>query len=155
MGFITIEPLARHPEILPVLEQWFETEWPSYYGAGGRGSARLDLLAYSNQGTLPVGLAAFRDGIVCGVMALKSSSIASHLHLSPWAAAGLVKASERGHGIGAQLLAGLEREAATLGFPYIYCGTNTADSLLRRAGWHLTERIVHEGEDLGIYRKAL
>ncbi|MGH8607612.1 MAG: GNAT family N-acetyltransferase [Gammaproteobacteria bacterium] len=52
---------------------------------------------------------ALRHGRVCGIAALKAESIASHRHLSPWAAAGLVKPSERGRGIGAQLLAALER----------------------------------------------
>jgi GNAT superfamily N-acetyltransferase len=154
-GLVTIEPLASHPEVLPVLEQWFETEWPSYYGAGGLGSARLDLQTYSNRSGLPVAVVVFCDGAVCGVMALKASSIASHSHLSPWAAAGLVKASARGHGLGAQLLAAIEREARALGFPYLYSGTSTAETLLRRGGWQLMERINHEGQDLGIYCKAL
>ncbi len=152
---VTIEPLAAHPEVLPVLEQWFEAEWPSYYGAGGPGSAGQDLRSYANGNGLPVGVVAFRNGETCGVAALKADSIESRRDLSPWAAAGFVKPSERRQGIGSQLLAALEMEARALGFPYIYCGTSTAESLLKRRGWQLLERIVHEGKDLGIYRKAL
>jgi hypothetical protein len=154
-GLVTLEPLASHPDVLPVLEQWFEAEWPTYYGPGGRGSAKVDLRSYANVGSLPVGVVAFCDGVICGVMALKAESITSHTHLSPWAAAGLVTVTERGHGVGASLLESVEREARVLGYPYIYCGTSTAESLLRRGGWQLMERINHEGEDLGIYRKAL
>lgn len=51
---LTIAPLALHPEALPVLVSWYETEWPAWYGSG-RGNARHDLQAFSNQGSLPVG----------------------------------------------------------------------------------------------------
>ncbi|MGA6925597.1 MAG: GNAT family N-acetyltransferase [Desulfosarcina sp.] len=150
---IRIEPLAAHAEVLPLLQRWFEMEWPSYYGKDGPGNAQRDLQVLANRGSLPMGLVAFCGDRLCGVAALKAESIASHRHLSPWAAAGLVKPSERGRGIGTQLLAGLEREACRLGFQRLYCATNTAESLLHRRGWKLMELIVHEGVDLGIFCK--
>lgn len=152
---LRIEPLAAHPEVLPLLCEWFEAEWPSYYGVGGPGDALHDLRAYANEGSLPVGVVAFRQGKLCGVAALKVTSIASHRHLSPWAAAGLVHPTLRGQGIGSMLLAALEQQARGLGFGRIYCGTSTSESLLQRCGWQLLDRIVHEGEDLAIYSKAL
>lgn len=152
---IRIDYLAAHPEALPELRRWFETEWASYYGASGPGDAGHDLSSYANRGSLPVGIVAFRDGRLCGIAALKADSIASHVHLSPWAAAALVEPSMRGKGIGTGLFAALEQEARTLGFDCIYCGTSTASSLLERCGWELIEWILHDGSRLGIYRKAL
>ena len=152
---LSIEPLALHPQAIPLLQEWFEAEWPSYYGAGGRGSALHDLQSYANQGRLPVGVVALRGGSVCGVAALKAESIASRAHLSPWAAAGLVHPSMRGQGIGRLLLGALEEQARQLGFVRVYCGTSTAQSLLQRCGWQLIESIIHEGENLGVYSKAL
>ena len=154
-SIVRIEQLAMHPEAVSPLRHWFETEWPEYYGAGGPGDAQADLESFANRDRLPIGVVAFQDGELCGVAALKVASIASHRHLSPWAAAGLVKASERGKGIGARLIDAVERQARDLGFPCIYCGTHTANSLLECCGWELMERIVHEGHNLGIYRKAL
>ncbi|HEV2610219.1 MAG TPA: GNAT family N-acetyltransferase [Noviherbaspirillum sp.] len=151
----SVEPLARHPQAIPVLCEWFEAEWPSYYGRGGPGCAHHDLHAYANQGSLPVGVVAFDTGKVCGVAALKAESIASHKHLLPWAAAGCVHPSLRGQGIGRLLLIALEEEARNLGFDRIYCGTSTAQSLLQRCDWQLIESVDHEGARLGIYRKAL
>lgn len=152
---LRVELLALHPDQLPLLREWFEAEWPSYYGAGGRGDACIDLHAFSNQGSLPVGVIAFLGDKVCGVAALKAESIASHRHLSPWAAAGLVPAALRGQAIGIQLLGALEQQARMLGFSRIYCGTSTAETLLQRCGWQLMESIVHDGKALGIYSKAL
>ena len=100
-------------------------------------------------------MVAFRDASLCGVAALKAESIASHAHLWPWAAAGLVRRDLRGQGIGEQLVLALERHAETMGFDRIYCGTSTAERLLRRIGWRLLERVEHEGDLLGIYEKAL
>ena len=154
-GHLHVEPLALHPEVLPTLQAWFEAEWPAYYGAGGRASARRDLEAYARLSGLPFGVVAFHDTAVCGVAALKEESIASHAHLSPWAAAGLVCRDLRGQGIGTQLVRALERQAKAMGFSRIYCGTATAENLLQRAGWRLLEHVDHEGEVLGIYEKTL
>ena len=154
-SIVTIERLALHPEALQPLRHWFETEWPEYYGANGPGDAQSDLHSFANHDRLPIGFVAFQNGDLCGVAVLKENSIASHSHLSPWAAAGLVKSSERRRGIGAQLIGALETQARALGFSSIYCGTSTASSLLERCGWELMENILHEGHPLGIYRKAL
>ena len=151
----TIARLVAHVDLVPELANWFKTEWPNWYGPAGSGIAENDLLAYANAGSLPVGVVAFRDGEPCGVAALKAEFIPSHAHLKPWVAAGFVKPSLRGHGIGAQLLAALEQEARNLGFSYIYCGTSTAKSLLQRRGWRLIEDINHDGKGLGIYQKTL
>ena len=150
-----IEPLALHPEVLPLLAGWFEVPWPDYYGAGGRGDAKRDLQAYANLDGLPYGVVAFHEGAACGVAALKADSIASHAHLSPWAAAGLVRADFRGRGIGPQLLLALEDRARGMGFSRIYCATNTAERLLLRLGWRLMERVAHDGEVVGLYEKLL
>ena len=152
---LRIEPLALNRQLLPLLQSWFEAEWPAWYGPGGQGDAGSDLAGFANRGSLPTAVVAFRAGQLCAVAALKAESIPSHRHLSPWAAAGYVQPSLRGQGIGAQLLAALEHEAARLGFGRIYCGTSSAQSLLQRCGWQLLEQSTHDGKELGIFCKAL
>lgn len=154
-GSITIARLSDHPEALPTLEQWFEAEWPAWYGPGGRGSARADLLSYASPRGLPRAFVALAGDEVCGVAALKPSSIAGYEHLTPWAAAALVDPSKRRRGIGARLLAELEREARSLGYTHIHCATSTARSLLERCGWEHREDVSIEGESVGVFRKTL
>ena len=151
---LTVELLGLHPEALPVLRDLYESEWPAWY-CSGRGNAEQDLCAYANQGSLPVGVVALRNGAVCGAAALKAESITSHKHLSPWAAAGVVVSALRGQGIGSQLLFALEEQAKNLSFKRIYCATSTADTLLQRAGWHGLEQTRHEGKALVVYEKTL
>jgi GNAT superfamily N-acetyltransferase len=150
-----IAPLADYPETLPVLKQWFETEWASYYGPNDPGDAEKDLLACASRHKLPVGLVAFLGEELCGIAALKHESLTTHAHLCPWVAARLVSPPHRGKGIGTRLLMALEDAARRFGYPRIYCGTSTAVSLLRRSGWQFMERIAYHGEDVSIYEKAL
>jgi len=152
---LRIEHLADHPEVLPILKEWFETEWESYYGPGGPGDAPSDLLAYANRRELPVGLVAFFEDELCGVAALKSASITTHSHLGPWASAGLVNPSYRRRGVGTELMRALEKVARNLGYARVYCGTSTATHLLERCGWQYMEQVKYNGEDVSIYQKAL
>ena len=152
---IRIGYLVDHAEVLPILVHWFVTWWPEYYGPDGPGDARRDLAAYSGRDTLPIGVIAFSDGQLCGIAALKPDSLDTHRHLTPWAAAGLVAPSFRRRGIGGTLLTELERIARRLGYPGLYCGTNTADSLLERNGWECFEQGLQRGQHVRIYRKTL
>lgn len=152
---LKIDPLADHPEARPLLIQWFEREWASYYGPTGNGNAEEDLLAYSNQSKLPIGVVAYLNGELCGIMVLKAQSITTHSHLSPWAAAGLVAPPYRRKGIGAQLLVAVEGIAKRLGYSFIYSGTSTANSLLERSNWCFMERLPYNGENISIYKKVL
>ena len=152
---VSIEYLADHPEALPTLRSWFETEWPGYYGAHGPGNAETDLRAYSSRDRLPIGLIAFYRAELCGICALKAESIATHRHLSPWATALLVAPQYRRRGIGRCLVSALEDVAARLGYSVIYCGTSTAHGLLRANQWQLAESTQAEEERILIYRKRL
>jgi GNAT superfamily N-acetyltransferase len=152
---LRIAPLAAHPETLPILKEWFETEWESYYGPYGPGDAEKDLVSYANRDELPMAFVAFIGDELCGIAALKAESIATHAHLGPWAAAGLVSPAHRRKGIGAHLLSALEEVARTFGYMHIYCGTSTAASLLHRAGWQFMERVNDNGDEVSIYHKEL
>lgn len=147
--------LADHPEALPVLEHLFQTEWPDYYGTDSPGDARRDLVAYSNRDQLPIGLVAFVGSKPCGVGALKSESITTHKHLTPWVAGGMVAPQYRRQGIGATLTARLLNVARDLGFKVIYSGTSTANSLLIREGWRQIDLALYNGEAVSIYEKRL
>jgi GNAT superfamily N-acetyltransferase len=152
---LRIAHLVDHPETLPVLKEWFETEWESYYGPHGPGDAEKDLISYANQGELPLALVAFIGDELCGIAALKAESLSTHAHLCPWAAAGLVSPAHRRQGIGAHLLSALEEVASTLGYAHIYCGTSTAVGILHRTGWQFMERVSYNGDDVSIYQKGL
>jgi GNAT superfamily N-acetyltransferase len=148
-----IAPMAEHRDLLPLIAQWFVSEWPGWYGPGGPGDASADVAAFAtSRSALPVGLVAFLEGQPVGAGALKAESIPTHRHLSPWAAAGYVLPGQRGQGVGAALLAGLASQARAMGYAQIYCGTSTARTLLVRCGWQAIDSTVIEGRPLEVYR---
>ena len=152
---LVVEPLARHPELVPLLAEWFVTEWPGWYGVGGQGNVTRDLQNFAaSEVDLPVGFVVFSNGAPAGAGALKADSIPSHKHLSPWAAAGFVVPEQRGQGIGAALLGAIVAHARALGYPHVYCGTSTAESLLQRSGWSTLELVQHSGKPLTVFRSA-
>jgi len=154
MTAILIKPLAEAPGLMPVVQAWFEAEWPGHYGPGGRGDAKRDVSAYCHVGSLPLGLVAFLGGEPCGFVALKSEPFPTHPQLSPWAGAAYVVPPLRRRGIGQALLGSLEADGFRLGHKRLYCATATSASLLLRCGWRLVERVPYEGTTIGIYERS-
>jgi GNAT superfamily N-acetyltransferase len=148
-------PLSQAPELAPQVEAWLLSEWPAWYGPGGAGSLRSDIAAFSATSVkLPIGVIALQNEKPVAFGALKSESISTHTPLAPWAAAGYVKPELRGQGIGAALLGALVTQARRLGYESVYCGTSTAENLLRRAGWQAVEKVVYAGKPLVIFRSV-
>lgn len=96
---IRIELLADRPECIPVLADWFRAEWSPYYGAEGPGDAEHDLRECTGRSAPPAAFVALLDGKPCGTAALKTGSVSTHAHLSPWLAALLVHAGFAGRGV--------------------------------------------------------
>ncbi len=152
---LTTDLLCRHQDLKPLVASWLRSEWPDWYGEGGPGNLPGDIEAFAaSPTTLPVGMLIFAAATPVGFAALKRDSIPSHAHLAPWAGAGYVLPEHRGRGIGGELLRALVAQAASLGYPTVYCGTSTANRLLERSGWQRIETIVHAGKPLAIYRSA-
>jgi len=74
---IRIERLSKHRDSLRAIGRWFEEEWPTYYGPGGKGDVEHDVPAYAGGDALPVGIVALCNNERRGVAALKAESIAS------------------------------------------------------------------------------
>lgn len=147
--------LADHPQMLPVLEEWFKSEWPDWYGPQGPGDAHSDLLSYATRDSLPVGVLGFVGDEPVGLVVLKATSLSGRPDLAPWASAGLVHAAYRRRGFGAKLLSALEEVALDLGYDTIYCGTASAALLLERAGWDYVDHSEAEGQHVAVYKKTL
>lgn len=133
---IRIVHLIENPSVIPILIQWFINEWTPWYGPGGQGNAKQDLEECSKNDVLPICLIALSDNnTVLGTGALKSKSIGSKRSDGPWMSALLVDKKHRYQGIGTALIEAIENQARKLGFRFIYCSTNSAESILQRRGW--------------------
>ena len=156
---LQIELLADHKEAIPILKEWFEQEWASYYSLDGPGNAYKDIHDSCNRDELPIALVAISDGEVCGTAALKTESVSTHKHLTPWLAALLVVPEFRRRGVGEQLIAAIEKKASQLGFKCIYVGigegSGTPESSLRNRGWEFVEKGPYFVSEVSIFQKAI
>jgi GNAT superfamily N-acetyltransferase len=143
------------PALRAELEQWFVEEWAPWYGPGGQGDAKADLVACGSRDTLPICLVALSDeGELLGTAAIKEDSVGSELGVGPWLAAMLVKREYRGRGVGTALVEAIEAEAARIGFEEIYSSTDTAMKILERRGWKMFGSARSLRGEIAVYQRA-
>ncbi len=127
-----IKPLADHKEVLPILTDWYLSEWEPYYGVDGPGDAQADLESRCNYEEIPIGLVAIKGDQVCGTVAL---DLDAATNLTPSIVGLLVGRAYRRRGIAAALLKSAEDRARRLGYSRVYMSTTILGELLNRMGW--------------------
>ena len=148
-----IELLADHSESIPMLAEWYESEWEPYYGVTGPGDARADLESRLNRDEIPIGFVAMLNGEVYGVAALDRDTATG---LTPSIVGLLVGSSQRGQGVATDLLRAAESLAKRLGYGRLYVSTTVLASALVRMGWYsLGEVEFVNGERGSIYARDL
>jgi GNAT superfamily N-acetyltransferase len=151
-----IIPLVNFPEAIPTLTKLFVKTWGPYYGPAGPGDADTDLRGCLNRDSLPLALVAIDDhGQVLGTAALKTESVETHRHLSPWLAAVVVRMAARRNGVATALVAAIEHEAHRLGHDALYTGTLCLSGLMRRRGWEGVDEAPSLRGAMTVYRLDL
>lgn len=148
---LEIALLADHPEAIPAIATGYEAEWDFWYGLGGKGCARSDLLERAQSDHLPLGLIALISGKPIGATALAANAISLHPEMTPCLIGLWVEPSYRHCGVGTALLSASNAMAAQLGFDHVYATTTTAPGLFVHAGWKEIERTLFKEEELWIY----
>ena len=136
-----IRPLADQPNAIPILAEWFHTEWCSYDGRS-RGEIERQLRDNLNRDLLPITFIASEKEQVIGTVSLDESDLPSHDHLSPWLASLYVVPSHRRVGVACALVLHLVAFAQSRGISTIYLWTPGSTSFYERLGWTRLERAV-------------
>ncbi len=148
-----IELLADHSESIPMLADWYVSEWEPYYGVSGPGDARADLESRRNRDVLPIGFVATEGGEVHGTAALDLDVATG---LTPSVVGLLVGPSRRGRGIATALLESAESLSKRLGYSRLYVSTTVLGGLLVRMGWYSLGEVEFVNEEQGsIYARDL
>jgi len=143
--------LADYPEALSVITAGYEAEWEFWYGSGGKGNAKSDLLERSQRRALPLSLVAKRGGCFVGAIAIAANAISLRPELTPCVIGLWVAPAHRECGIGTALLNAAIVKAAELGFGIVYSATTTEQSLFMRAGWKKIDKKMLRGEAFSIF----
>jgi GNAT superfamily N-acetyltransferase len=75
--------------------------------------------------------------------------------LGPWLAVVYTARGHRQKGFGTQLCKKIEAMAKEMGVNEIFLYTQTAESMYKRLGWVVMERIQYKGKDTAVMRKPL
>ena len=153
MTLVEIELLADHSESIPMLADWYESEWPPYYGAEGPGEARTDLESRCNRDEFPIGLVAADGTNVYGTAAIDLDQATG---LAPSVVGLLVWPPRRRRGIATALIQSAEFHARRLGYNRLYLSTSILGNLLLRVGWHSLREVRFANNEQGtIYVRDL
>ena len=141
-----IELLADHAESIPMLADWYVSEWEPYYGVNGHGDARADLESRRNRDEIPIGFVVTEGGEVYGTAALDLDAATG---LTPSVVGLLVEPSQRGRGVATALLESSESLAKRLGYSRLYISTTVLGDLLVRMGWYPLGEVQFVNEEQG------
>jgi predicted N-acetyltransferase YhbS len=142
-----IEPLGRHPQLVPVLTAWHVPEFDP------DGSLDQWLEAHTREARIsgvPCAWVAFADATPVGSVSLIEHNMDTHQELTPWLAALFVLPSHRGRGIGTALVRRCEEEAWATGANRMYLYTSPARHFYARLGWSTLAEDVYEGKPVTI-----
>jgi predicted N-acetyltransferase YhbS len=148
---LSICPLADHPEAIPLLARWFQSEWSAL---DGRSFAAIEaqLAQNLNRDSIPITFVALRHGKVCGTISIDLSDLPSHDHLSPWLASFYVPRTMRQQGIGTALIQHVHEFVTARGLRQVYLWTFGSTDRYERCGWQAFEHATYASRPITLMR---
>ena len=147
--------LADHPEVIPILVEWFRAQWPDYYADQTQADITEDFREGAQYHNIPVRLVAFVEGELAGTVVLRDQVIATQPEFRPGLGGLFVPASYRRRGIATELVRAGMNVARELGYGEVYATTVVAGGILTRLGWQVVKEVTHDDEQLVLYRSDL
>ena len=158
---IVIEPLSRHPQLVPVAAGWHWMEWGHTDPGGSLESWTTALGGQADAREIPGTLIALADGLPVGVVCLVAEDMPGYAPaagLTPWVKGLYVIPEARGRGQGERLTQRCEVWAASLGHDALYLYTerlSAAQALYERLGWQTINTGHYEDIDVSLMRTSL
>jgi N-carbamoylputrescine amidase len=148
---ITIDPLAAHPDLVPVIAEW---HWRDAESRPLDFWIRCHAAEARHEG-IPRAWVGFVDAEPVGSVSLVERNMDTRPDLSPWLAALWVRPEHRGQGVGAALVRRCEEEARRLGTNRLYLYTRQATGFYAGLGWSVVSEEEYEGEPAAVMVREL
>jgi N-acetylglutamate synthase-like GNAT family acetyltransferase len=125
MPTLQINHLFKHPQLIESVAQMIYDEfWRDVTDGMSQDDLAAHLRTATDENHIPLCLIALHDEELVGTVNLIENDDASRTHLRPWLAAMVVRADQRGGGIGTKLVNALLIEARQMHIPELYFGTD-------------------------------
>jgi len=152
---ITIGFLADYLDTIPTLVKWFRDQWPDYYADWSQAEMEQDFLEDASRNSLPARLVAFESNELAGTIVLRENNPETLPEFQPELGGLYVVESQRGRGIGTELVRSGMKLAHDQGYATVYATTVAAAGILERLGWEFIKTVIHSDRQLGLYRCEL
>jgi RimJ/RimL family protein N-acetyltransferase len=152
---ITIGFLADYLDTIPTLAKWFRNEWPVYHADMSQEELEQDFLEDASHDRLPIRLVAFQSNQLAGTITLRENNPDMPPELQPELGGLYVVESHRGHGVATELVRAGMQLARRQGYETVFATTVIAAGILERLGWEFHKTVVHDDEELSLYRCTL
>ena len=144
--------LADHPEVIPTLAEWFRAQWPDYYAEQTLSDIAEDFREDAQYHSIPLRLVAFVDGDLAGTIVLRDWVTDTLPDAHPGLGGLFVPVLYRQRGVATELVRAGMKVAREQGYEVVYATTVVAGGILKRLGWVVVKEIMHDDEQLTLYR---
>jgi GNAT superfamily N-acetyltransferase len=151
---LRIEPLAAHPDAIPVVAQWCFGEWGALYPGETLEDWRRAIARDAAGDGIPTVLVALDARAPVGTASLVAHDIDDDPR-GPWLASVFVAPAARGRGVASALVGAVEGRAAGLGVARLHLFTTSKMPLYAGLGWRTIERRDYRGKRIEIMTKTL
>jgi RimJ/RimL family protein N-acetyltransferase len=152
---ITIGFLADYLDTIPTLIHWFRNQWPDYHADMSQEEMEQDFLEDASHDRLAIRLVAFESNELVGTIILRENNPEMPPELQPELGGLYIVESHRGHGVATELVRAGMQLAHKQGYETVFATTVVAAGILERLGWEFLKTVVHEDEELPLYRCKL
>lgn len=151
----TIGFLADHLHTIPTLVKWFRAQWSDYYADVSDEEMTQDFLEDISRTSIPTRLVAFEANEVVGTIVLRGSGTETFPEHEPELGGLYVVETQRGHGIGTDLVQAGMKLARDQGYTAISATTVKAAGILERLGWEFIKTVQYPDGEVSLYRCKL
>lgn len=151
----TIGFLADHLHTIPTLVKWFRAQWSDYYADMSDEEMIQDFLEDISRTSIPARLVAFEANEVVGTIVLRGSGTEIFPEHEPELGGLYVVETQRGHGIGTNLVQAGMKLARDQGYTAISATTVKAAGILERLGWEFIKTVQYPDGEVSLYRCKL
>ncbi|WP_249349282.1 GNAT family N-acetyltransferase [Pseudoalteromonas phenolica] len=148
--------LAKHPQHIKQLAEWYFDEWGEYVEDGSIESFQNKLQDYLNMDRVPLIILAVEGQTLVGAVQIKYREMTIYPEKEYWLGGVYVNPDYRGQHIASQLVLQAEKCAIELKINLLYLQTESLNGgLYAKLGWEIETQVNYRDVDVAVMHKVL
>jgi GNAT superfamily N-acetyltransferase len=152
---VEVALLADTPQLIPLLTEWFYTEWGQNDPPFTRKEFQRQFRERLNRDRVPLTMVAFLDGSPVATASLKIREMDPFPQFEHWLGGVYTLPEYRRQGIGSHVVEACVAQASRLGVGELYLYTRRSTDLYAGLGWETIARPSYRGKEVVIMKRRL